>query len=959
MKQEDLMRELERVKNERDALLAENNLLKEEVSVAVKETQLVARIPFESPNPIMRFSYQKQLLFFNSASIPILSYFSPSADKDSFWEKTLNMVIESNQPTELEINARSSWYILSIIPFSEDNYINVYAKDITQLKRIQDIMRYNEEKYRGIFENLDLGILEVDNEQLITKVYPSFTKVTGYTEQDLVGHYASVLLWDDDAAQKTIEENQNRSKGFSGLYELQIKGKNGMPMWLIICGVPIFDIDNKFVGSMGVHFDVTERKRNEQLLEINFQQQKLLSKTAYTLQSPIIAFDEKLNDTLTSLGEFCNVSRVYIFEDSEDGATTTNTYEWCAQNIEPQIQTLQNINYDEIFWVRDSLSEKGEWIVESLSQVEGYARELLEVQDIKSLLIFGLYNEEKKLIGFFGFDECRKERQWDVNEVELLKTVSSLISNEFQRKRYQEGLIKARYQALEAAKAKESFLANMSHEIRTPMNAINGMCNLIAKGDLDSKQKQYLSAVKKSAENLLVIINDILDFSKIEAGKLELETIEFSLRDVINQVVKIQTIKASEKSLLLYHYIDPKLPEVVWGDPYRLNQILLNLISNSIKFTLEGSISLDCKVIATHDDLYTIAIEVRDTGIGIDEDKLDSIFETFTQVDSSITRKFGGTGLGLAITQQLVGLHNGGSISVRSKKGIGTTFTIHLDYPKGVKIQIDNDKKRLEQKNMQTNLNGIKVLVAEDNEFNTLLVLSILEEWGINTKTVVNGLLAIDALKNEKFDLILMDVQMPEMGGFEAAQIIRTEMNLNIPIIALTANALKGDDLKCIAAGMDDYVSKPFEPEELRTKIIKYIENKKNMQIVNNQENKIQSEGEITYSLDKLSKMSNGNREFLSKMISLFADKTPPLIEELMISAQNNNWERVAQIAHQLKPSFDTFDCARLLKILINLELFYRSDVKDYNDIKNSLLFLDSGTKWLVEKLENENNENE
>jgi PAS domain S-box-containing protein len=959
MKQEDLMRELERVKNERDALLAENNLLKEEVSVAVKETQLVARIPFESPNPIMRFSYQKQLLFFNSASIPILSYFSPSADKDSFWEKTLNMVIESNQPTELEINARNSWYILSIIPFSEDHYINVYAKDITQLKRIQDIMRYNEEKYRGIFENLDLGILEVDNEQLITKVYPSFTKVTGYTEQDLVGHYASVLLWDDDAAQKTIEENQNRSKGFSGLYELQIKGKNGMPMWLIICGVPIFDIDNKFVGSMGVHFDVTERKRNEQLLEINFQQQKLLSKTAYTLQSPIIVFDEKLNDTLTSLGEFCNVSRVYIFEDSEDGATTTNTYEWCAQNIEPQIQTLQNINYDEIFWVRDSLSEKGEWIVESLSQVEGYARELLEVQDIKSLLIFGLYNEEKKLIGFFGFDECRKERQWDVNEVELLKTVSSLISNEFQRKRYQEGLIKARYQALEAAKAKESFLANMSHEIRTPMNAINGMCNLIAKGDLDSKQKQYLSAVKKSAENLLVIINDILDFSKIEAGKLELETIEFSLRDVINQVVKIQTIKASEKSLLLYHYIDPKLPEVVWGDPYRLNQILLNLISNSIKFTLEGSISLDCKVIATHDDLYTIALEVRDTGIGIDEDKLDSIFETFTQVDSSITRKFGGTGLGLAITQQLVGLHNGGCISVRSKKGIGTTFTIHLDYPKGVKIQIDNDKKRLEQKNMQTNLNGIKVLVAEDNEFNTLLVLSILEEWGINTKTVVNGLLAIDALKNEKFDLILMDVQMPEMGGFEAAQIIRTEMSLSITIIALTANALKGDDLKCIAAGMDDYVSKPFEPEELRTKIIKYIENKKNMQIVNNQENKIQSEGEITYSLDKLSKMSNGNREFLSKMISLFADKTPPLIEELMISAQNNNWERVAQIAHQLKPSFDTFDCASLLKILINLELFYRSDVKDYNDIKNSLLFLDSGTKWLVEKLKNEKNENE
>lgn len=955
------MRELERVKNERDALLEENSRLKEEVGVAMKETQLQARIPVESPNPIIRFSYQKELLFFNSASIPIISYFSPSPDKDSFWERTLNMVIESNQPTELEINTRNSWYILSIIPFSEDNYINVYAKEITQLKRIQDIMRYNEEKYKGIFDKLDLGILEVDKGQIITKVFPSFTKVTGYTEQDLVGLHAHVLLWDTGVSEQTIEdENKNRSKGISGLYEMKIKNKNGQPMWLIICGVPIFDIDNQFVGSMGVHFDVTERKRNEQLLETNINQQRLLSKTAYTLQSPVIAFDEKINNTLTALGDFCNVSRVYIFEDSEDGSTTNNTYEWCALNVEPQIETLQNINYDEIFWVKNSLVEKGEWIVESLSQVEGYARELLEVQDIKSLLIFGLYNEEKKLIGFLGFDECRKERHWDANEVELLKTVSSLISNEYQRKKYQEGLIQARYQALEAAKAKESFLANMSHEIRTPMNAINGMCNLIAKGDLDSKQKQYLSAVKKSAENLLVIINDILDFSKIEAGKLELETIEFSLREVINQVVKIQTIKASEKSLLLYHYIDPKLPEVVWGDPYRLNQILLNLISNAIKFTLEGSISLNCKVIEIHDNLYTIAIEIRDTGIGIEEDKLESIFETFTQVDSSITRKFGGTGLGLAITQQLVHLHSGGKISVQSQKGAGTTFVIHLDYPKGTKIQLNNNKKRLEQKNMHTDLKGIKVLVAEDNEFNTLLVLSILEEWGINTKTVVNGLLAIDALKSEHFDLILMDVQMPEMGGFEASQIIRTEMNSNIPIIALTANALKGDDLKCLDAGMDDYVSKPFEPEDLRTKIIKYTNNnKEKMKQNKNKENLIEFKNKLSYSLDKLSKMSNGNKEFLAKMISLFVEKTPPLIEALMTSAQNNNWEHVSQIAHQLKPSFDTFDCGELLKILINLELFYKNDVKDSKRIENDLLLLDNGTKWLIEKLKKENNGNE
>jgi CheY-like chemotaxis protein len=456
----------------------------------------------------------------------------------------------------------------------------------------------------------------------------------------------------------------------------------------------------------------------------------------------------------------------------------------------------------------------------------------------------------------------------------------------------------------------------------------------------------------------LVIINDILDFSKIEAGKLELENIEFSLRDVINQVVKIQTIKASEKSLLLYHYVDPKLPEVVWGDPYRLNQILLNLISNSIKFTLEGSISLNCKVVETRDNLYTISFEIRDTGIGIDEDKLESIFETFTQVDSSITRKFGGTGLGLAITQQLVHLHRGGKISVQSQKGAGTTFFIHLDYPKGTKIQLDNNQKKLERKNMQTDLKGVKVLVAEDNEFNTLLVLSILEEWGINTKTVTNGLLAIDALKSEYFDLILMDVQMPEMGGFEASQIIRSEMNSNIPIIALTANALKGDDLKCLNAGMNDYVSKPFEPEELRTKIIKYTK-KNNNKMNQNNDNIIQSENKLSYSLDKLSKMSNGNKEFIAKMISLFIEKTPPLIETLMTSAQNNNWEQVSQVAHQLKPSFDTFDCGDLLKNLINLELFYKSNVKDLSSIERDLLLLDNGTKWLVEKLKKENNGNE
>lgn len=392
-----------------------------------------------------------------------------------------------------------------------------------------------------------------------------------------------------------------------------------------------------------------------------------------------------------------------------------------------------------------------------------------------------------------------------------------------ENKKFQKELLQARNDALNSAKAKTEFLSNMSHEIRTPMNAIMGLTDLLLDDSIfTGTALENLKSIRYSADNLLVIINDILDFSKIEAGKITFENIDFDLRLRMSELHKTFEYRSKEKGLDFIINIDQNIPNVLKGDPYRLNQILFNLVGNALKFTSKGSITIVVNLIETIDNSCKIAFNVSDTGIGIPEQKQSKIFESFTQAYTDTTRKFGGTGLGLAITKNLTLLQNG-NIYIKSKVGEGSTFTVELLFEKSQAEKIEVEKTNDEV----YDLSKFKILVVEDNVMNQFVAKQFFKKWKTEITIANNGVEAIAFLSERSdFDLVLMDLQMPEMSGFEATELIRsnnsTVLNSEIPIIALSADAFLETRKKVIEAGMNDFVTKPFIPEELYQKVLKY-----------------------------------------------------------------------------------------------------------------------------------------
>ena len=374
-------------------------------------------------------------------------------------------------------------------------------------------------------------------------------------------------------------------------------------------------------------------------------------------------------------------------------------------------------------------------------------------------------------------------------------------------------------------KAKEQFLANMSHEIRTPLNAILGMTRLLLEKNPREDQLRYLNAISESSDNLLVIINDILDLSKIEAGKILFEKIVFSPKERTETVVNTLLFQAMAKGLELDFQTDPDVPERVEGDPYRLNQVLINLVGNAIKFTDKGKVLIHTQLESQDDKAIQLKFSVSDTGIGISKDKLQHIFNMFTQESSSTTRKFGGTGLGLAICKRLIELQ-GGRIEVESEMNKGSVFSFVIPYQHATTAPTDTDHKT--HSDVKASLSNLRILLAEDNEFNKMVAVDTLEEMipGAVIDVAVNGKAAVELAIRNTYDIILMDIQMPEMDGYEATKLIRSyndEKINSIPIIAMTASVIKAEVDKCFECGMNAFVGKPFNPEELMETISKNI----------------------------------------------------------------------------------------------------------------------------------------
>jgi PAS domain S-box-containing protein len=537
------------------------------------------------------------------------------------------------------------------IPIFEDGSYagNIWKyQDITEITVNKNKLKLIEDKYSKIIESLKLGLLEVDLNENITKVYPAFCNLTGYTEQEIMGKNAFKLFGVTEETQNFNEQNELRINGKAGMYETQIRVKNNEIKWIIISGAPIYNNENEVIGSIGIHVDITERKKLEQ------------------------------------------------------------------------------------------------------------------------------------------------------------------------------DLILANEQANESIKSKELFIANTSHEIRTPMNVIIGMIDIIKETPLSENQWKYLNAISTSANNLLLLINDVLDFSKIESGNLILEEGEINFYDLITNIEITFNQEIKEKGLVLKCQIDPKIQSNLLGDSSKLNQILINLTSNAIKFTDKGSVSILCNLVEENEKSQLISFEVVDSGIGISPENFDLIFEIFKQEDASISRNYGGTGLGLPISKSIVS-KMGGDLNVKSEKGVGSNFSFTIPFIKNYQTNI----KKVEPKVVtKETLIDIRILVAEDNVLNQMLIKAILDKEKVKFDFAGNGQEVLNLLEVNVYDIILMDIQMPIMDGLTATKIIRNQLHSSIPILALTANTSINDEKEYRNSGMNDQLSKPFKREELLQKISQLISKK-------------------------------------------------------------------------------------------------------------------------------------
>jgi CheY-like chemotaxis protein/two-component sensor histidine kinase len=473
--------------------------------------------------------------------------------------------------------------------------------------------------------------------------------------------------------------------------------------------------------------------------------------------------------------------------------------------------------------------------------------------------------------------------------------------------------------ARDAALIKENFLANMSHEIRTPLNAIIGFTNLLQRRNLDLQAMQHVQTIQHSGENLLTIINDVLDLSKIEAGMMRIESAPFSIRALLQSVVTMFRSKAVEKKLQLNAGVSDDIPDTLEGDAIRLTQILVNLVGNAIKFTVEGSVDIDISAERRSGNMIRTSIVVRDTGIGIKKEKLHSIFERFQQAEASVTRTYGGTGLGLAIVDELVRLQQG-TVQAESEEGKGTCFTIIIPYKvSSANIRLEQSKTAMPHK--EKPFSGIRILVAEDNEINQSLLSQILKSWNVEFDMAANGKIALEMLSKQAYNMVLMDIQMPVMDGYSATRSIREDLPSGIPVVAMTAHAMAGEREKCLALGMNEYLSKPIRQEQLYA-IIEKFANSKPYRLID---------------LRYMQEISMGNNEYEKSVTGQFLETIPGDLVELQTTWRNNNIRAMRQVAHNMKTSISVMGLNTTLDPILDQLEYNELDESAFNHLFSQL----------------------
>jgi PAS domain S-box-containing protein len=668
------------------------------------------------------------------------------------------------------------------------------------------------------------------------------------------------------------------------------------------------DKDGEILKVIGTAQDITQKKKEEQLEQLALVAIKSFNAVTIADREGRIEwvnegftklFGYKLKDVKGSYGEI-------LRKGEKTGLSPDNEY------YKMLIRDKKPLSYENKNYSKDG---REYWVLTSLTPLLDENGEVEKIISIDS-------------------DITRRKRA----EQELIIANKIAEHSIYKSNKALEELHKAKKQIEESLKVKEQFLANMSHEIRTPMNAIIGFTNLLLKKEIDPENRQYLNAIKTSGQNLLVIINDILDFSKLESGKITLETIPFKLRQIVATVVDLMLPKASEKDIKLSYAIDENIPETLVGDPTRLNQILINLVGNAIKFTNEGGVRVEISKLHDAGEDLSLRFCVSDTGIGIPPESIDKIFEGFTQASNDTTRKYGGTGLGLTITKQLIELQ-GGEISVSSKVNEGSSFVFWLNFKKDTRQEAPPSEEK-EASKQQYPLENTRVLLVEDNLFNQMLAAKILENWHCKVDVAGNGIIATEKASKEDYDLILMDIQLPEMDGYQATTYIRNKIPApknKVPIIAMTAHAFPEEIEKCKRYGMDDYISKPFEESKLYKKIGQLLANGRNPRPRASAKEEARAEhkpGRSLVNLEYLKKISHNDSEFVSRMISVFLNQSPVLLESMRQFAEQKDKNALKSVLHRMKPSVAFMGMHELEQKIVKLEN-HLQDGLAHNEVLN------------------------
>ena len=711
--------------------------------------------------------------------------------------------------------------------FDKTNGIILGAvRDISEIKK-------KELDLKNIIEGTRAGTWQWDVQKDIQIVNDHWAQMLGYTVDELspltTEKWQSLMHPEDLKKLEGYLDQHFVGEIEQFECECRFKHKNGNWVWVLSRGRALeWTPDGKPGIMFGTHLDITRLKKTEnEMIRLSEFQRILMNMASKYINLPYSDVDQAKQTSLKEVGDFVEADRAYIFEFYWDKKTTSNTYEWCRDGIEPQKEHLQEIPMDAVpKWV--DLNVKGQMVdikdVKLLNKKDP-ARLFLEPQGIKSLLAIPIMNGTH-CEGFVGFDSVKQKKVYSEREKSLLKFFSQILLNIDTRAKLEENLIKETKKALAANRAKSDFLANMSHEIRTPLNGVIGFCSVLMDTELTEAQKEYTDTIMSSGRALLEIINDILDLSKIEAGKMELNPEKTDLQKLVRNATTIVNLKADERKNKLFYTIDPEVPGFISIDPVRLKQILINLLSNAAKFTKNGEIELSCKLSKKDEQNKSCTLEfsVRDTGIGIKEINRKKILEPFSQEDYTITKRYGGTGLGLAIIKSLLSKMDS-QLRIESEYGEGSVFSFplnvrYLDEP----ISFSKKSPEVQKKKTKGIKSKKRILIIEDNDVNMRVAEKLVGVISEETSVLKaeNGEKAIELFKTSKPDIILLDLRLPDITGYEVSKRIR-HLDQKVPIIAITAMVVKGEKERCLSEGMNHYLSKPLDSDKLREIIQGYL----------------------------------------------------------------------------------------------------------------------------------------